>query len=266
MNVLITGANGFIGKYLVSYLARKKIKIIAFTRSKKKSNNFISYFQWAFDTYLPKINYPMIDCAIHLAHDFNGIAGSRKTIKFSFKLIKYLNNFNVKKQFFISSCSAQENTESVYGKTKFNIEKKIINYKNITIIRPGLVVGQGGIYGKIKNFINISPVIILPDGGIGKVPIISINNFSKIILRLILSKKKYKEINLFNKYIPTLKEIFINSKLSNKKIIFSIKSNLLLKVLNFFEIIHMPFFIKKDNLLGFLGNKNFIYKRTKLNF
>jgi hypothetical protein len=85
------------------------------------------------------------------------------------------------------------------------------------------------------------------------------------MLKLILFKKKYKEINLFNSYIPTLKELFLNPKIKKRKI-FSINSKFLLKVIEFFEFIHIPLPIKKDNLLGFIENKKFMHKKTKLNF
>lgn len=266
MKVLITGSNGYIGKKLVNFLIKNKIEIIAFgTENQKKFSKFLSYYIWYFNDALPKITYSNIDCAIHLAHDFNSLTGAKKSIKNTLNLIKHLNNAGVRKQFFFSSCSAKKKAGSIYGKTKYTIEKKLSNYNKVTIVRPGLVIGSGGIYQKIKKFINYTPLIILPDNGEGLVPIISMSNLCRVMLKLILFKKKYKEINLFNSYIPTLKELFLNSKIKKKKI-FSINSKFLLKIIEFFEFIHIPLPIKKDNLLGFIANKKFMHKKTKLNF
>jgi nucleoside-diphosphate-sugar epimerase len=263
MRVLVTGAGGFIGKNLIAYLATNNIEVIAFSRSEIPIEGAMYQFIWGFGKPLPK--FPSnVDCAIHLAHDFNGNAGASLTIASTVDLVRLLKGHGIKKHLFFSSYSACADTKSIYGITKYKLEQILKKINGIILIRPGLVVGDGGIYKKIITCAKFLRVVPLPNGGHGKVPTVSIEKLNEVILKLILTNKKIKELNLFNPRLTSLREIILQS--SKKKIIIvSIPYICFFIFLGLFEILKIRMPIKLDNLSGFIANQNSTHKASKLN-
>jgi nucleoside-diphosphate-sugar epimerase len=263
MRVLVTGAGGFIGKNLIAYLAANNIEVIAFSRSEKPIKGALYQYKWAFGKPFPKYIFLKVDCAIHLAHDFNGHAGANLTIDSSVKLVRLLKSFGIKKQLFFSSYSASCHSRSLYGNTKYKIEQVIKNIDNVIIVRPGLVIGEGGIYKKIIYITRLFPILPLPNGGHGRVPIIYVNQLNYVTLKLIMTKKKIKEFNLFLPNLTSLRELIIKATKKNFFII-PIPYAFFLFFLTISEALKIPLPIKLDNLLGFIANQNSDHKASEV--
>lgn len=157
--ILVTGASGFIGKYLIDYLQSKSLNVLSFSR--------------ALGMDYEKIDAKYIDCEgvkfiIHLAgkaHDFKNISNEQEYFKVNTNLtIHIFDEFlksNAKTFIYFSSVKAvkdhydymlSEDTNpspiSAYGKSKFKAEeyllsKKISSEKRVIIIRPCMVHGPG---------------------------------------------------------------------------------------------------------------------------
>ena len=260
MNIIIFGATGFIGRFLSSYLLKKNLNVIGCSRCqkiKKKTKKFI-FCRWELGQVIPNKLSENIDFAIHLSHDFNSINGNEKTINGTLKIIKFLNKKGTKYHFFFSSYSSHMNSASNYGKTKFTLEKKLKLFKNVIIIRPGLVMGNGGLSKKIKKILKNFPFFIIPFSKKYKVPVISINKLCKIIYLLLCSKHFYKKnFNLFEEKLLSINSFF---KKINKKLIFLVSfplpisfSMFLIYILKFFGI---KLLINHDNITGLFYNQN----------
>ena len=65
-----------------------------------------------------------------------------------------------------------------------NAVKYLRKDKRTIIVRPGLVLGEGGIFSRISNFVNKSPIVPLPDGGKGCVSVITIERLCNEIIKL----------------------------------------------------------------------------------
>ena len=257
MNIIIFGASGFIGNFLISNLLKKNNNVIGCSRNRvfKKSKKF-RFYKWKLGQIITKKLLLNIDCAIHLTHDFNTIDGKSKTINGTIKIVKFLNKAGVQHQIIFSSYSAHKNSDTNYGKTKFIIEKKLKSFKNVLIIRPGLVLGNGGLCKKIKEILNNFSIFIIPFSKKFKVPVISIHKICYIISCLLNKKYSKKEFNLFEKNLLSIEDLF---KKINKKLKFLVSvplpisfSIFFIKAINFFNL---NFNINHENVKSLLSNQ-----------
>ena len=257
MKILILGASGFIGINLSRYLEKKGHEVIAMCRSGAISNFKGECVKWHFGSRLDDIVLRNVDCAVHLAHDFNGRLGARLTIKETEKNIAELKSIGVKRQLYFSSYSAGPYAISIYGQTKYAIEN-LCSSANLIIIRPGLVIGNGGIYGRIQKWAGFLPIIPLPAGGKGGVPIISIDKLCDLTLRILLKKTALREYNLFEINPVSLRRLVLDAAYKKDKtpFILTFPGEVLIYILKIFEFLRVPLPINSDNLQGFISNQN----------
>jgi len=197
MNVLVTGALGFIGQYLVNnYEKRYVIKTFSF-----RKNNF------------KKLNLKDIDTIIHLSALVHQMGGATKeeyeavNVTQTMQLAKKARDNGVGHFIFMSTVKVYgEETNSIYmedtickpqdeyGKSKLKAEKKLLDLQNdvfkISVIRTPIVYGYG-VKANIKNLINlVNKVPVLPFGKIqNKRSMVYVGNLCHLIDELIVQKK-----------------------------------------------------------------------------
>ncbi len=162
--VLITGAGGLIGLGLASHIKNHTdgVKITGVTSSKKNINNFDNVITALLGQpmNIPKQEY---DAIVHCAFDKNeksNILNTSGTIKWADEAEKA----GIKVQIFMSSISSQSDFLSSYGSSKKQLEKWFLS-KGHYVLRLGLVIANGGMFGRLVNSISASPVIPLIGGG-----------------------------------------------------------------------------------------------------
>lgn len=165
--VIITGANGFIGSYLVDYFIHKDFWVTAFVHSMpEKFTPTVKYLKFDLKNNIPEQPFKNADYVIHCAYspaDKNNEAFTTN-LEGTKKLLELSKRNNIKKFVFLSSFSAHENAKSVYGRSKFEAEK-LFNPEKDLVIKPGLVIGHGGLYLRISELIKKSKILPLIDGG-----------------------------------------------------------------------------------------------------
>jgi uncharacterized protein YbjT (DUF2867 family) len=264
MRILIIGANGFIGSHLVSTAEARGYEVLAFSRSGHVPGQRTRGFSWSFGQPIPDLGSRKLDCAIHLAHDFDGEEGARRTVESTLELAKQLHCDGVRRQLFFSSYSAGEHASSLYGRTKLLIEQKLAGYPEVMIVRPGLVLGEGGIYGKMRKCAHFLPIIPLPDGGRGELPVIDIFRLCETTLDLTSEHALTREANLFEKKKKSLKQLVLDAaqEVGRKPWILPIPSGLLMTGLKAAEMLRIPLPVNADNLAGFIANQTASYQST----
>lgn len=203
MNIFITGINGFIGKQLAEFLSSDQSNRITGSvsgRHQQKTYPIIDLNE-NFDSAI----FQNIDLIIHCAYDL-GPDSLKKNIDGTKLIMKKAQEMGVKRQIFISSYSAHSKAESQYGTSKYMIE----NYcreKNYIIVRPGLVMGHGGLFLKLSNI--VEKFIIVPVIGRGQVkfPVILINDLVNSIRSIAYNELSGTEFNLFYPEQVTLMEL-----------------------------------------------------------
>lgn len=262
--ILVTGATGFIGVNLCMFLTKVGYNLITFSRSGTSIIGEDICKKWFLGDSIDLSDLPTPTTAIHLAHDFNGKIGGDITISGTLQLISSLRSIGVKHQIFVSSYSAGPHAKSRYGKTKARIESALINETDITIARPGLVIGGHGIYGRIIAWAQKYNIAPLPDGGNGLVPIIGIDQLCEELLTICLCPPKRGYANLFENDLCSLRQLITAATQTAGKspIIIPIPTKILLPLLQAIEKMGIPLPVTSDSLLGFAMNQRAQHKST----
>ena len=212
MKILITGANGYLGKSLALYFAEKNHEVIALSRKHSFTHPHITWFSFELGKTLnPQV--PDIDVVIHCAYDLSLIKWEQiyqTNVQGSIDLFSELKEKGNPLMIHISSISAFEGCQTLYGKAKLAIEKTGKN-QGIISIRPGLIYGgeNRGLIGKLETIAQKLPVI--PMIGSGNYPqyLTPLVPFIQTIESIILEKlPKPDSPATLSSYQPrTLKEI-----------------------------------------------------------
>ena len=258
MRTLITGATGFIGRNLVQISADFGHDVIALSRSGLAVKGAESCIAWQLGQLPDLSDSAPIDVAVHLAHDFSAEDGGQKTIEGTIRLCAFLASLGVRRQIFVSSYSAGPHAKSSYGRTKSEIERRLLIEPWATIVRPGLVLGDAGIYGRIASWARRLPVVPLPDGGEGEVPVIDIDRLCIEIVHLSELKEAPRELNAFYPEFKSLRDLALAAALDvgRKPRILPVPSALLLSALRIGEAFSFKLPISSDSLLGFVSNQS----------
>ena len=202
MDILITGVNGFIGLNLSQHLAARGHRVYG-TARRIEVNSIAGVIQF----YDLKVGAPAKveafygrNLIIHLIHDFTP-GGGEDLVKW-YQEIERTANSTSARQIYISSYSARSDAISEYGRTKYQIEQYFIRQGH-SIVRPGLVIGDGGIFRNIYRVLQKFPVIPVPGPAYGEVPFISIGMLCKCLCN-IAEYSEQQEYNLFAEEFITL--------------------------------------------------------------
>ena len=265
MRILIIGAAGFIGSKLVKISLQRNFDIVALSRKNASLPSGVSWFKWALGEPIPEAAMKDVDVAIYLAHDFDGLMGAETTRDATVAAFTSAAKAGIKRQIFFSSYSAGQHANSVYGRTKYEIETEIRKVSGTIIVRPGLVIGAGGLYGRIQKFAKRLPILVLPEGGKGLIPVIHLDVLCQTTLNLVEAKKYMAEANLFYKEPITLRQLVFNACDQPKKTpwILPVPTRLLLPLITFCELVHLPLPVSADNLKGFIANQHAKHESTQ---
>jgi NADH dehydrogenase len=249
MKICITGANGFIGSHLALALKSADIDVVSLCRTPKTSADIFfnltdkeSFSSIPTDTTLI-IHAAFVTQGKDLKNSYQiNIDGTRA-------LFNYAHEKNIK-ILFISSCSAHDKALSFYGKSKYLLEQYVKIDKDI-IVRPGFVIGKGGIYKRLEESIQKLKCAPLFWGGNQSIQTIAIEILCKAILTLIQTNR-VGTFNLVNENHSTIREfytsIFKKHNLTPRFI--TCPSRITLFCLKILESLSIPMPITSENLLG----------------
>lgn len=258
LRILVTGASGFIGGRLISAARAQGHTVTTVSRSLGPLESGVEGYRWALGEELPKEALKPFDWALHLAHDFSGDEGAERTRAGTLAAIEALRLAGTQRQMFFSSLSARPDARSRYGTTKFKIECSVAEATDIHIVRPGLVIGDGGIYGRIRRWVHVFPLVPLPDGGRGKVRAIGIDHLCTAVLRIMASPPTSdRSFNIQDPQPTSLRELVDAEAraMTLPRLIVPIPSKFLIGFLSLAERIRLPLPVKADNLVGYMVNQ-----------
>lgn len=259
MKILIFGAAGFIGSHLARLATAAGHEVVCFCRSGRVPGFKGACHSWSLGGELDDAAIQGGDCALHLAHDFDGEKGAEKTLTGTLAAIGQMRRAGVRRHILFSSYSAGPQASSIYGRIKSAMEQRVQEMADVVIVRPGLVLGDGGIYGRISTFARLSPVVPLPDGGKGKVPVVEIGLLCEQTLMIAAAAAPRKEYNLFEKDLPSLRLLVQRAAREAGRrpaLILPVPSGLVLMGLRFTSALRLPLPVNADNLAGFLANQD----------
>lgn len=258
--IAITGANGFIGSYLKEYFLSKGFKVKSFQRSRLAKHDtddtLVSY-----DLQLPLASkdFLKIDTLIHCAYTPYTTKcenADEINIKATERIIEMCRQHKIK-IIFLSSFSAHSEAQSHYGKNKLVLEK-MFDEKRDLILKLGLVVGNGGMFQKMKELLDNKYIIPLIDSGKQLVQTIGMPDLLEIF-NVAIDKGITGTYNVAEEKPRSLKNIFLIIKNKDARNLFlPISSSLLLDILKITERIGIFLPFSSESVLGLKYGK--IYK------
>jgi NADH dehydrogenase len=197
--IVVTGANGFVGKNLRNFLHKNKINVLGISR--KNFRKHASEVKITSTNLLePKLQTKLknYDALIHL------IGIGRQSSKSTFEeinlnltknVIKACKNAGIKKIIFISGLGVSKSNQSDYFVSKYKAEREIMNSGlDYTIFRASYIIGKTDYLTKALSKQMKNGIIVIPGSGKYRVQPIFVLDVAKIILEAVLEKKFSKKI------------------------------------------------------------------------
>lgn len=263
--VVISGASGFIAQSIARGLKREGLRTVGISHSFNSLPNFDEVYTGRLGSPLPPVwREEKILSFIHCAHHFGGEEYSvnvQGTISWSKQILEV----GVPLQVFMSSVSARKDSPSSYARVKYTLEKWFVSHGGLCL-RLGLVVGNGGVFGRMVSLVRNYPLLPLPEKGKTVVYLTGMNFLSDFVRDILLQKKyfyKGKVLNFFQPGGVTMRVVFdeIKKQFNTPCVFIPIPSFILLFLTRMIE--YFPFFslqVSSNNLIGLRENVGIRYK------
>ena len=182
--ILITGANGFLGGALCRYFTQRGYSVRSLVRNPLKNRYIeIDAKEEVYQCDLPDNideaafegeNLALIHCA------YASQTTDRKEVEAinvlgTRRLLTMTRKHQVERFVFISSLSAHADAASAYGQSKFRLEQELDPDRDL-ILRPGLIIGQGGLFGRLRQSLRRLPLVPQFYGGNQRIQYIGIDD------------------------------------------------------------------------------------------
>jgi NADH dehydrogenase len=181
VTIFITAIGGFLGSSLAAGLARRGHHVKGSIRS--QGTNASSVVRLVLDEPFDASVFAGCDAVIHAAHDFT--RGAYDTnVRGTIAWAEAAARVGVSRQLFIGSPSAQPNAQSEYGRAKHALDRWFLDHDHL-VVRPGLVVGPGGLFARQRAALLRTPVVPLIGGGDQPTLVIAVDHFVEAVARII---------------------------------------------------------------------------------
>ena len=165
MRILLTGADGFLGRHLARTFRAKGWDVAGLVRDplrKQRPEDGVRYFHYAFPSEIDSAAFAEpVDVLVHCAFAMKTQPGRYGINR---EAAAFLKRQKHGRFLFISSMSAHAAAESLYGREKLYIEGTLDRSRDLAI-RPGFIIGEGGVFANLARSIRSLPVIPLFYGG-----------------------------------------------------------------------------------------------------
>jgi len=253
LKIGITGANGFIGRYLVDYFASRGDTVKAFQRGElAQQMSGVKSYRFSMPDENKPDDFADLDVILHTAVVEYGSA-QPDADEINYEGTKTI--LNAARRFgahiiYFSTFSAHPGALSHYGRSKLQIEK-LFDQDSETVLKLGLVLGEGGLFGDIVKIIQNSRFIPLPGGGRQPIQTIWIGDLLAIISSVVDNKiyGKYDVAEFDSHEMRDLYQL-VASNLQVKRSFFSVPLGLIETIVGGLELLRIPFPIKRENVLG----------------
>lgn len=230
MKILLTGANGYIGKRILPELLLQGYKVVCMVRDRRRFNFPIERFKENLELIRVDLlkketlqNIPKdIDAAYYLVHSMqtSNISFGSLEEKSAQNFVEALNQTNSKQIIYLSGIANDQNL-SKHLSSRFNVEKILSSGKvPLTVLRAAIIIGSGSAsFEIIRDLVEKLPIMITPKWLNTKCQPISIRNVKEYLVGVLLNDKTFnKTFDIGGPDILSYKEMLeIYAKVRNLK-------------------------------------------------
>ncbi|MDE7064042.1 MAG: hypothetical protein K2O70_01025, partial [Desulfovibrionaceae bacterium] len=143
------------------------------------------------------------DAVVHLIHDKDLTEARSDAFAGWYDAAERAAAASGARQIYVSSYSARPDAVSVYGRTKYRVEQLFLE-RGHSVVRPGLVLGAGGIFGRILGIVRRTPVVPVPGGSRDKMPYVSVRALGAALEKMVALPVPPREVNAFGAELSDL--------------------------------------------------------------
>ena len=185
--VAITGAAGFLGRACCKAFTDAGFRVRALVRNPECAAGLPDAMRCNLpDEIDPHAFEGGVRALVHCAYETRSASAEqarRTNVAGTEALLTRARESGVRQLLFVSSMAAHERARSVYGCTKLELEKQFTGAHD-TVIKPGVILGRGGLFQRTREMAGKVPVLPLFYGG-GELQTVWIDDICAAIVRAV---------------------------------------------------------------------------------
>jgi nucleoside-diphosphate-sugar epimerase len=242
LKIFVTAVGGFLGGALARHLETRGHEVTGSTRRSMELGR-------PFDSTV----FAGRDAVIHCAHDFAAGAHERN-VKGTKAWMETAAQLGVRTQVFVSSYAARADAAAEYGRTKYEIERLFLE-RGFTVFRPGLVMGEGGLYARQRAVLLRSLMVPMLGDGRQPVAVVSLEEFLAAAA-VVIEEWRSGAFNLFREPMPSYRD-FVRSVREGRRTVFAtVPTGLALALAGAAERLGLPFPVKPGQIKALTQNES----------
>lgn len=261
MRVAITGSSSFVGGHIIAGLLTEGIEVVGLQRDVSRPAYVfdqrldVTLRSFSVGTRPDSVLFSDCDTIIHLIHDWNRCDTEEEAyIAWYTNLERAASGM---RQIYVSSESARPDAVSSYGRIKYRLEHLFLE-RGHSIVRPGLVLGHGALFGRIVGLLKKFPVLPVPGGASTRQSYISGPLLGRAMARLCAMPNLVCELNAFSPRQSSLLELLrmTSRELKLPRLLIPIPVKPTLFGLKCAESLGLKLPVTSDNLQGSMINQS----------
>jgi nucleoside-diphosphate-sugar epimerase len=242
VKIFVTAMGGFLGGALARHLEGRGHEVTGSTRRLMELGH-------PFDSTV----FAGRDAVIHCAHDFapgaqqRNVAGTKAWMEMAAQL-------GVQTQVYVSSYAARPDAAAEYGRTKYEIERLFLE-RGYAALRPGLVIGAGGLYERQRATLLRSRVIPMLGNGRQPVAAVSLEEFLAAAA-VVIEEGRSGAFNLFREPMPSYREFVRGVRAGKRTVFVTVPIGLALALAGTAERLRLPFPVKPGQIRALTQNES----------
>lgn len=265
MNILVTGAGGFLGSALCAHWQRAGHHVQGTFRSAARAAAAPASLGARHVLPLGAVPSPglLAGChaVVHAAYDAAPAPDRlRRNVAGTLAVAEAARRAGVPRQVYISSYSAHPQGTSDYAQVKVLLEA-YFRRLGAPSLRPALIVGDGGLCGRMLRMVRRLPCVPLLDGGRGPVAVVALGDVAQALDRLLTGElpagPSDGAYNLACPEEPTMRQLLLRMGVAmDRRVRFApIPLAPMVTLAQACERLRLPLPVSSENLRGYRLNR-----------